>query len=133
MKSIHSIRLAHTRKLAKTFETNHAFAEFIDRPSDLISRYIGTNPSKNIGGSMARHIESCFKLPLYYLDNEISPEALDGAEGLREEAALFRATNNLLKEDQMKLLRLLSESLLTDRLSKDDIILLRQLIRRLAL
>ena len=40
----------------------------VDREPTQMSRVMGTNPTKNIGNRMARHIESCFGKPQGWLD-----------------------------------------------------------------
>ena len=45
-----------------------AFAQKIKRESTQVSRFLGKNPTKNIGDRMARHIEECFGKPRGWLD-----------------------------------------------------------------
>ena len=40
-----------------------AFGEAIDRSPVQISQLLGSNPRKNIGRKIARHIEKCLGLP----------------------------------------------------------------------
>ena len=131
MKSIHDNRLENTRQLAGGFETLSSFADFINKPADLVSRYIGSNPTKKIGEKMARHIEACFKLTPHSLDQEgmgMHKSRDDGNGKVSDLPAVYKA---LLEADELALMRQLNEALLTKQLDDKDIELLRSLIRRL--
>lgn|GEM_PF-1387837 len=68
MTDITQIRLDNARSLAEKFSKLAEFADRIDRQPTQVSRFMGKNPSKNIGNTMARHIEACFKLPNGWMD-----------------------------------------------------------------
>ncbi|MEH6534577.1 MAG: S24 family peptidase [Photobacterium frigidiphilum] len=54
---IYEIRLKNARALACQSDSLAQFAEKIDRAPTQVSRFMGKNPTKNIGPSIARHIE----------------------------------------------------------------------------
>src|SRR5690606_34268662 len=68
MKTIDEIRRENARALADAARGNAAFSAKIDRETTQASRFIGKNHTKNIGDSLARHIEECFNLPIGWLD-----------------------------------------------------------------
>lgn len=68
MKEIAQIRLENVRKLAQIAGGTTPFATKVDREPTQMSRVMGTNPTKNIGSRLARHIESCFGKPTGWLD-----------------------------------------------------------------
>lgn len=68
MKEIAQIRLDNVRHLAKQAGGTTPFAVKVDREPTQMSRVMGTNPTKNIGSRLARHIESCFGKPAGWLD-----------------------------------------------------------------
>lgn len=70
MKEISEIRLENARALANHAGGTGAFASRIDREPTQASRFMGKNPSKNIGDRLARHIEECFGKPRGWLDRE---------------------------------------------------------------
>ncbi|ECO0395735.1 TPA_asm: LexA family transcriptional repressor, partial [Salmonella enterica] len=70
MKTIHDIRRSNARKLRDGVGGNSSFATMIDREPTQTSRFMGDGATKNIGDSMARHIEKCFDLPVGWLDQE---------------------------------------------------------------
>ncbi|MBK5146033.1 LexA family transcriptional regulator [Budviciaceae bacterium BWR-B9] len=70
MKTINEIRRDNARKLRDGAGGNTYFAALIDREPTQTSRFMGDNPTKNIGSDMARHIEKCFDLPRGWLDQE---------------------------------------------------------------
>ena len=70
MKTIREIRRDNARRLAEDCESKQAFSARIDRESTQVSRFIGKNPTKNIGDDLARHIEACFGLPTGWMDND---------------------------------------------------------------
>lgn len=70
MKTIEEIRRDNARKLRDSAGGNASFATILDREPTQMSRVIGKNPTKQIGGDLARHIEKCFNLPLGWLDKE---------------------------------------------------------------
>ncbi len=70
MKTIHDIRRSNARKLRDGVGGNSSFATMIDREPTQTSRFMGDGATKNIGDSMARHIEKCFDLPIGWLDQE---------------------------------------------------------------
>ncbi|SFR53208.1 hypothetical protein [Thiomicrospira sp. ALE5] len=68
MNSIYDIR-RHNAQLLVNFIGNKAlFAERIERSPTQVSRILGVSPSRNIGEKLARHIEHCFCLPKFWLD-----------------------------------------------------------------
>ena len=58
MKTIHDIRRSNARKLRDGVGGNSSFATMIDREPTQTSRFMGDGATKNIGDSMARHIEN---------------------------------------------------------------------------
>ena len=66
---IHEIRLMNARNLLKESGLSRAdFAEKTGISYNLISQYIGKNPTKNIGDETALKIEDAFGKPKGYLD-----------------------------------------------------------------
>jgi transcriptional regulator with XRE-family HTH domain len=66
---IHEIRLMNARNLLKESGLSRAdFAEKTGISYNLISQYIGKNPTKNIGDETAIKIEEAFGKPKGYLD-----------------------------------------------------------------
>lgn len=61
MKTIHDIRRSNARKLRDGVGGNSSFATMIDREPTQTSRFMGDGATKNIGDSMARHIEKMFR------------------------------------------------------------------------
>lgn len=84
MKEIAQIRLENVRELAKQAGGTTQFAIKVDREPTQMSRVMGTNPTKNIGSKLARHIESCFGKPSGWLD-------YDHHNGVRQEASDYHA------------------------------------------
>jgi len=77
---IHEIRLMNARNLLKESGLSRAdFAEKTGISYNLISQYIGKNPTKNIGDETAIKIEEAFGKPKGYLDqaNAFSLESYD--------------------------------------------------------
>lgn len=70
MNTISDIRLANARSLAAAYKNPAEFARVIDRESTQVSRFMGSNPTKNIGDRMARHIEKACKKPTGWLDTD---------------------------------------------------------------
>lgn len=68
MKEIAQIRIENTRQLAKEAGGTTPFAVKVDREPTQMSRVMGSNPTKNIGSRLARHIEECFGKPKGWLD-----------------------------------------------------------------
>lgn len=67
--TIHDIRLQNTRELMKESGLNRAdFAEKTGISYNLLSQYVGKNPTKNIGDETADKIEKAFSKPKGYLD-----------------------------------------------------------------
>ncbi|WP_232774899.1 LexA family protein [Halomonas sp. MES3-P3E] len=77
MKEIAQIRLENARSLAKQAGGTTPFAIKVDREPTQMSRVMGSNPTKNIGSKMARHIESCFGKPSGWLDYDHDSGARD--------------------------------------------------------
>lgn len=72
MKEISEIRLENARTLAEQVGGTGSFASRIDREPTQASRFMGRNPTKNIGDRLARHIEECFEKPKGWLDTDHS-------------------------------------------------------------
>lgn len=68
MTDITSIRRTNALVLADQAGGPGAFAARIDREPTQVSRLIGSNPTKNIGNRLARHIEESFGKPSGWLD-----------------------------------------------------------------
>lgn len=85
MKTISEIRRNNAKTLAAKCDGNQAFSARIDRESTQVSRFIGKNPTKNIGDALARHIEECFNLPIGWMDNDHNKTS----EEIREEGASY--------------------------------------------
>lgn len=69
LQTIYEIRLSNTKKLMKEMGlTRTEFAEKIEMSYNLVSQYIGKNPTKNIGDDTAEKIEKAFKKPKGFLD-----------------------------------------------------------------
>ncbi|WEW97725.1 helix-turn-helix transcriptional regulator [Pseudomonas nitroreducens] len=68
MTDITSIRRSNALALADQVGGTGAFAARIDREPTQVSRLIGSNPTKNIGNKLARHIEEMFGKPSGWLD-----------------------------------------------------------------
>jgi len=76
LKTIHEIRLSNTKKLMKDLGLSRTeFADKIDMSYNLLSQYIGKNPTKNIGDETAEKIELACNKPKGFLDQAtgISP------------------------------------------------------------
>ena len=74
LQTIHEIRLSNTRKLMKDLGISRSeFAEKIEMSYNLLSQYIGKNPTKNIGDETAEKIEQAFGKPKGFLDQSIAP------------------------------------------------------------
>jgi len=66
---IHEIRLANARNLLRESGLSRAdFAEKVGVSYNLISQYIGKNPTKNIGDETALKLEDAFNKPKGFLD-----------------------------------------------------------------
>jgi len=87
MKEIAQIRLENARDLARQAGGTTPFATRVDREPTQMSRVMGSNPTKNIGSRLARHIETCFGKPTGWLDQ-------DHHQGARQEVAAYD-TNTL--------------------------------------
>lgn len=72
---IQEIRRHNSRLLASRFKTLTDFAEALDRAPTYVSRFLGKNPTRGIGGKIAREIETVFGKPHGWLD--IYHESLD--------------------------------------------------------
>lgn len=68
MNSIYDIRLHNAQLLVNFIGNKTLFSERIERSPTQVSRIIGLNPTRNIGEKLARHIEHCFCLPKFWLD-----------------------------------------------------------------
>lgn len=73
LQTIHEIRLSNTRKLMKDLGMSRSeFAEKIEMSYNLLSQYIGKNPTKNIGDETAEKIEQAFDKPKGFLDQSMT-------------------------------------------------------------
>ncbi|MDH0032041.1 MULTISPECIES: LexA family transcriptional regulator [unclassified Acinetobacter] len=69
LQTIHEIRLSNARKLMEDSGLDRTeFAEKIQMSYNLLSQYIGKNPTKNIGDETAEKIEQAFNKPKGFLD-----------------------------------------------------------------
>ncbi|WP_151821677.1 LexA family transcriptional regulator [Acinetobacter oleivorans] len=88
LKTIHEIRLGNTRKLMKESGlTRSEFADKIEMSYNLLSQYIGKNPSKNIGDETAVKIEEAFNKPRGYLDQS---DSQNETASIKDNAANFK-------------------------------------------
>jgi len=72
MKTISEVRLENARHLADKYQNLAEFSRVIDREPTQVSRFMGANPTKNIGDKIARHIEQSCRQPKGWLDKEHS-------------------------------------------------------------
>jgi SOS-response transcriptional repressor LexA len=77
MKTISDVRLENARFLAKKYQNLAEFSRVIDREPTQVSRFMGTNPTKNIGDKIARHIEQACRQPKGWLDKDRSGSTSD--------------------------------------------------------
>lgn len=70
MKSIYDIRRNNCKLLVEHVGSMVAFAHQIERSQTQVSRFMGINPSRNVGTSLARHIERSFCLPEFWVDTD---------------------------------------------------------------
>lgn len=68
MNSIYDIRRDNAQLLVNFIGNKTLFSERIERSPTQVSRILGLNPTRNIGEKFARHIEHCFCLPKFWLD-----------------------------------------------------------------
>lgn len=73
MKTISEVRLENARHLADKYQNLAEFSRVIDREPTQVSRFMGANPTKNIGDKIARHIEQSCRQPKGWLDKDHSP------------------------------------------------------------
>lgn len=74
---IHEIRLTNTRALKEESGLSRSdFADKVGLSYNLLSQYIGKNPTKNIGDETAAKIEQAFNKPKGYLDQSVEHESL---------------------------------------------------------
>lgn len=73
--AIEDIRRENARVLAKKAGGPARFAEKTGMSDSQVSQIIGKNPTKNIGGNVARKIEDAFSLPKGWMD---TPEGQGG-------------------------------------------------------
>ncbi len=76
MKTISDVRLENARFLAKKHQNLAEFARVIDREPTQVSRFMGANPTKNIGDKIARHIEQACRQPKGWLDKDHSAQGV---------------------------------------------------------
>ncbi len=82
---IDELRRHNGRILASGYPSLSAFGEAIDRSPVQISQLLGSNPRKNIGRKIARHIEKCLGLPVGWLDQEHDEQEEMRAAGMLED------------------------------------------------
>jgi len=70
MNTISEIRLLNARSLAAEYNNLAEFSRIIDREPTQVSRFMGANPTKNIGDRIARHIETKCRKPKGWLDTD---------------------------------------------------------------
>ncbi len=68
MNNIYKIRRTNAQLLVDFIGNKAVFAEKIERSPTQVSRFLGVNPTRNIGERLARHIEHSFCLPKLWLD-----------------------------------------------------------------
>lgn len=68
MRTIHQIRLENVRALAEEFKSQSEFADAIGKVPTQVSRFMGKNPTKNIGNDLAEEIEKALGLEEGALD-----------------------------------------------------------------
>lgn len=83
MKYIEQIRLDNVLRLADSYPTLSDFAQRIERSPTQVSRFMGKNPTKKIGGQLARDIEEKLHMPSGYLDHIHDPEPANMNIGTR--------------------------------------------------
>ena len=138
MKSIHEIRLENMRELMGEFETQQAFADFLDRTPTLISRYAGPNPTKRIGEAMARHIELCFGKDKFWIDTDHSTNVGEPAEGytpagpVSDSVLNFASRIERMDIRRRDLARRIIDAIDESQLSEEDLRLIKNLIARLS-
>jgi SOS-response transcriptional repressor LexA len=74
MNTISEIRLSNARNLAAECNNLAEFSRIIDREPTQVSRFMGANPTKNIGDRIARHIETKCGKPKGWLDTDNSTD-----------------------------------------------------------
>lgn len=79
MNTISEIRLSNARNLAAEYNNLAEFSRIIDREPTQVSRFMGANPTKNIGDRIARHIESRCRKPKGWLDTDHSADHIEVA------------------------------------------------------
>lgn len=100
LKTIHEIRLSNTRKLMKESGLNRTeFAEKIDMSYNLLSQYVGKNPTKNIGDDTAEKIEKAFNKPKGYLDQSDSESILNLGNFNKLDIEAFKKQYNITDGD----------------------------------
>jgi len=68
MRAIYKIRLDNVRALASKYPNQAAFADAIGKVPTQVSRFMGKNPTKQIGEDIAAEIESVLGLNNGFLD-----------------------------------------------------------------
>lgn len=68
MKTVNTLRLENARILAKNYKNLAEFSRVIGREPTQVSRFMGTNPTKNIGDKIARDIERICRKEEGWLD-----------------------------------------------------------------
>lgn len=103
MRTIYEIRLTNARKLASRYKNQAEFANAINKPATQVSRFMGKNPTKNIGDEIANDIEMALGLESGYLDTKHYDFSLDDISSAIESAsprstAILNEMNHLINE-----------------------------------
>lgn len=103
MRTIYEIRLANARKLASKYKNQAEFANAINKPATQVSRFMGKNPTKNIGDEIASDIEVALGLDPGYLDIRHYDFSLDDinsaiAVSSPRSTAVLNQVNHLIDE-----------------------------------
>ncbi|WP_127470130.1 hypothetical protein [Thiomicrorhabdus aquaedulcis] len=118
MKNIHEIRRQSCVLLVEHAGSMMEFARQIERSPTQVSRFVGKNPTRNIGERLARHIERCFCISEFWLD--IDHSFLDPPE--------FSGSKEMLPDKHEQLHAILSDILLADQSNKIDEVTYNQLL-----
>lgn len=92
MNTISDIRLSNAKKLATAYNNLAEFSRVIDREPTQVSRFMGANPTKNIGDRIARHIEKSCRKPKGWLDTDHSNEDINSTTAQIEPSEVLTGT-----------------------------------------
>lgn len=111
LKTIHEIRLGNSRKLMKDSGLNRTeFAEKIDMSYNLLSQYVGKNPTKNIGDDTAEKIEKAFNKPKGFLDQSDSESLLKMGSFNKIDIEAFKKQHNIADTEDAVLFSKIAEN-----------------------